>query len=144
VVGRVHQTVQRDRLHSSLADGTTNADYLVSLRGTIWPLRASEHPAIIRLLSSRPNLGRLAFEGEQVTPTHGENYATHAPLAAVHLRSCASRDSAFSADRFSNTISNSIEHDFARCKQYQTKRGQSELHEQWNLREQQRPDCSET
>jgi hypothetical protein len=85
---------------------------------------------------------RLAFEGEQVTPTQGEDYATHAPLTPVHLHSWASRDSAFSADRFSDAVSNSTEHHFGLRKQNQTERGQGELHEQWDLCEQQGSDCS--
>jgi len=69
---------------------------------------------------------------------------THAPLTRVHLRSCVSRHSAFSADRFSDAVSNSTEHHFSRRKQYQTERGQGELHERWDLREQLGPDCAET
>ena len=60
---------------------------------------------------------RLAFEGEQVTPTQGENYATHASLSSVRLRFCVGRDSAFSADRFTDARPISAEHELTRREQ---------------------------
>src|SRR6266849_10795408 len=68
------------------------------------------------ILSERPStrLPRLAFEGEQVTPTQGEDYATQGPFAPVCLCSRSRCDSAFSADRFPDAISISTKHDFNR------------------------------
>ena len=84
------------------------------------------------------------FEGERVTPTQGEDYATHAPFAPVCLRFCSSRNPAFSADRFSDSIFVSPEHEFNRHKQCQSEYRQGELHQQRYVREQQRANSPET
>jgi hypothetical protein len=84
-----------------------------------------------RRLSRR--LVKLAFEGEQVTPSQGGDYASHADISPVCLRSRSRRYSVFSADRFSDAISISPEHEFTRRKQYQTEHWQGELHQQRNL-----------
>ena len=39
--------------------------------------------------------GPTCFEGERVTPTQGEDYATHAPFAPVCLCSCSICNPAF-------------------------------------------------
>src|ERR1039458_7983841 len=96
------------------------------------------------LTEGRRQDAETCFEGEQVTPIQGENYATHAPLASVILRSCSSCNPAFPADRFSDSILASAGHEFNRHKQGQTEHSQGELHQQWYVCEQQRADCSET
>ena len=93
-----------------------------------------------RRLSTR--LPRLAFEGERVTPTQGEDYATRARFVPF-LRSCSSRSSAFPADRFSDSILLSTEYEFKRHNRQADPR-QGELHEQRHVFEQQRADRSAT
>jgi hypothetical protein len=88
--------------------------------------------------------GPTCFEGERVTPTQGEDYATHAPFAIVCLRSRSSRNPAFSTDRFSDSIFFSAEHEFNRHRGHRTEHRQGKLHEQRHVCEQQRADCSET
>jgi hypothetical protein len=60
------------------------------------------------------------FEGERVTPTQGEDYATHAPFAPLRLRSGSSRNPAFPTDRFSDSIFFSAEHEFKRHREHRT------------------------
>ena len=71
--------------------------------------------------------GPTCFEGERVTSTQGEPYAT---LAPVSLRSCSSCSPAFPADRFSDSIVFSAEHEFNRCERHQAEPRQGEVHKQ--------------
>ena len=88
--------------------------------------------------------GTACFEGERVTPTQGEDYATHAPFAPLCLCSRSSRNPAFSADRFSDSVFFSAEHEFNRHREHWTEHRQGKLLQQRHVCEQQRADCSET
>jgi hypothetical protein len=63
--------------------------------------------------------GPTCFEGERVTPNQGEDYATHMPFAPFCLRPCSRCNPTFPADRFSNSVFVSSEHESNHHKRWQ-------------------------